>query len=186
MSAEDICLEAMERMEKSVESVQHRLRTVRTGRASTALVDNIRVDYYGSSAPLRQIANVAAPDPQMIVIRPFDPSSLKAIEKAILVSDVGITPQNDGKFIRLAVPALSEERRKQLANQVRDLGEEAKIAIRNIRRDANKEIDKAEKDKAVSEDEAHSMKEEIQTATKDNEAKVDEIVEKKTQDILTF
>jgi len=186
MSVDDICLEAMDRMEKAVEAVQSRLRTVRTGRASPALVDGIRVDYYGASTPLKQIANVATPDPQLIVIRPFDPSALKEIERAILASDLGITPQNDGKFIRLAVPPLSEERRRQLATQVKDMGEEAKISIRNVRRDANKEIDVLEKDKEISEDEAYAGKEEIQKSTKDSETKVDEVVSKKTQEIMTF
>ena len=186
MPAEDICLEAIERMEKSVEALQHRFRGVRTGRASAALVDSVRVDYYGSSTPLGQIANISTPDPQLIVIRPFDPSSLKDIEKAILASELGITPQNDGKFIRLAVPSLSEERRRQLAGQVRDMGEEAKIAIRNIRRDANKEIDREQKEKLISEDEAYDAKEEIQKATKDSETEVDNTVKKKTEEIMSF
>ena len=186
MPAEDICLEAIERMEKSVETLQQRFRGVRTGRASAALVDSIRVDYYGSPTPLSQIANIATPDPQLIVIRPFDPSSLKAIEKAIQSSELGITPQSDGKFIRLAVPALSEERRRQLAGQVRDMGEEAKIAIRNIRRDANKDIDREEKEKLISEDEAYEAKDEVQKATKDSESEVDGIVKKKTEEIMSF
>ena len=186
MPADDICLEAMDRMEKSVEALEHKLRTVRTGRASAALVDGIRVDYYGSPTPLRQIANIATPEAQLIVIRPFDPSSAKAIEKAILASEIGITPQNDGKFIRLNVPPLSEERRKRLAAQVRDIGEEAKVAVRNIRRDANKEMDREEKEKTIGEDEAFRGKEEVQKATKDAETRIDGIVERKSEEILRF
>lgn len=186
MPADDICLEAMDRMEKSVEALEHKLRTVRTGRASPALVEGVRVDYYGASTPLKQIANIATPEPQLIVIRPFDPTSAKAIEKAILASEIGITPQNDGKFIRLNVPPLSEERRKRLAAQVRDMGEEAKVAVRNIRRDANKDLDREENDKVVSEDEAYRGKDDVQKATKDAETRIDEIVEKKSQEILTL
>lgn len=186
MPVDDICLEAMERMEKSVETLRQRLRTVRTGRASAGLVDGMRIEYYGALTPLGQIANVATPDPQLIVIRPYDPSVLKEIEKAIQASDLGITPQNDGKFIRLAVPALSEERRRQLASRVRDLGEEAKVAVRNVRRDANKEIDREQKDKKIGEDEAHSGKDEVQKATKEAESQIDEIVEKKTEEITAL
>ena len=186
MPVDDICLEAMERMEKSVETLRQRLRTVRTGRASAGLVDGMRIEYYGALTPLGQIANVATPDPQLIVIRPYDPSVLKEIEKAIQASDLGITPQNDGKFIRLAVPALSEERRRQLASRVRDLGEETKVAVRNVRRDANKEIDREQKDKKIGEDEAHSGKDEVQKATKEAESQIDEIVEKKTEEITAL
>ena len=186
MPVEDICFDAMERMEKSVETLRHNLQTVRTGRASPALVENVKVDYYGAATPLKQIANIAAPEPELIMIRPYDPNAIKDIERAIQTSDVGITPQNDGKIIRLVVPALSEERRKQLASQVREMGEETKIAIRNIRRDANKELDREQKDKTISEDEAYSGKEEIQEATKDSESKIDNIVKDKSEEILSF
>ena len=186
MSAEDVYLEAADRMEKAVEHLEHQLRSIRTGRASPALVDGIRVDCYGSQSPLGQIANVAAPDPQLIVIRPFDPTIIRDIEKAILASDIGITPSCDGKLIRLAVPPLSEERRRQLAAQVRKMGEEAKVSVRNVRRDANREMDRLESDSEISEDDAFKAKEDIQELTKDSEKKIDEILEKKTAEIMKF
>jgi len=186
MPAEEAYLEASDKMAKAVSVLEHQLRTIRTGRASPALVDQIRVDYYGSPTPLGQIANIASPDPQLIVIRPFDPSALKDIEKAIMQSDVGITPASDGKLIRLAVPPLSEERRKQLAGQVRGMGEQAKVAIRNVRRDANRDIDKLKDDSAISEDEAYKAKDEIQTLTKESEEKVDKVIKKKSDEIMKF
>ncbi len=186
MSADDIYLEAADRMEKAVHAFEHQLRTIRTGRASPSLVDHIRVDYYGAMTPLGQIANIATPEPQLIVIRPFDPTALKAIEKAILGSEVGITPNNDGKLIRLAIPPLSEERRRQLANQVKQLGEQAKVAIRNVRRDANRDIDKLEADSAVTEDQAHKSKDDIQELTKDSETKVDDLIKRKSEEIMKF
>jgi ribosome recycling factor len=186
MSAEQVYMEAGEKMEKAVSVLESHLRGIRTGRASTGLVENLRIDYYGSPTPLNQIANIATPDPQLIVIRPFDPSALKDIEKALLASDIGITPNSDGKLIRLSVPPLSEERRKQLAGQVKTQGEQAKVAIRNVRRDANKEIDKLKDDKAISEDDAFKTKDEIQELTKDSEKKVDDVIKKKSDEILTF
>ena len=186
MPVDDICLEAMEKMEKTVELLQHNLRMIRTGRASPALVDNIKVEYYGTSTPLRQIANIATPEAELILIRPYDPSAIKDIEKALQTSELGITPQNDGKIIRLVIPPLSEERRRQLAGQVRDMGEEAKIAVRNVRRDANKDLEKEQKAKDISEDEAYNGKDEVQKATKDAEGNVDRIVKEKTDEITTF
>ncbi len=186
MSVEGACLEASEKMEKAVGVLEHQFRTIRSGRASPALVDHVKVDYYGSPTPLGQIANIASPDPQLIVIRPFDPSALKDIEKALLKSDVGITPNNDGKLIRLAVPPLSEERRKQLAHQVRQMGEQTKVAVRNVRRDANREIDKLESDSALSEDDAYKAKDDIQELTKGSEQKVDDLVTKKSEEIMKF
>ena len=186
MSAEEVYLEASDKMAKAVSVLEHQLRTIRTGRASPALVDQIRVDYYGSPTPLGQIANIASPDPQLIVIRPFDPSALKDIEKAIMQSDIGINPANDGKLIRMAVPPLSEERRKQLAGQVRGIGEQGKIAIRNVRRDANRDIDKLKENSTISEDEAYQTKDEIQTLIKESEEKIDAIIKKKSDEIMKF
>jgi len=186
MSAEETYLEASDKMDKAVSVMEQQLRTIRTGRASPALVDQIRIDYYGAQTPLSQIANVATPDPQLIVIRPFDPSVTKDVEKAILQSDIGITPNSDGKLIRLAVPPLSEERRKQLANQVRGMGEQAKVAVRNVRREANREIDKLKEGSTISEDEAYKAKDAIQELTKDSEKKVDEVVNRKSKEIMTF
>jgi len=185
-SAEDVFLEASEKMEKAVAVLEHQLRVIRTGRASAALVDHVRVDYYGTQTPLGQIANVATPDPQLIVIRPFDPSATKAIEKAILQSDVGITPQSDGKLIRLVIPPLSEERRKQLAAQVRHMGEQAKVAVRNVRREANRDVDRLKDDSVISEDEAFKAKEDIQDLTKESEGKIDDLVKRKSEEIMKF
>lgn len=186
MGADDVYLDAADRMEKAVTAMEHQLRSVRTGRASASLVDHIRIDYYGAMTPLGQMANVATPEPQMIVIRPFDPSVIKTIEKAIMQSDIGINPSSDGKLIRLAIPPLSEERRRQLAGQVKKIGEEAKVAIRNVRRDANRDIDKMEKDSTITEDQSHKAKDDIQELTKDSEGKIDEIVQKKSEEILKF
>ena len=185
MSAEEVYLEAADKMEKAIAALQGQLRTIRTGRASPALVDQIRIDYYGAQTPLGQIANIATPDPQLIVIRPFDPTAVKLIEKALLQSDIGITPNNDGKFIRLAIPPLSEERRKQLATQVRHAGEQAKVAVRNIRREANRDVDKL-KDDDVPEDEVFKTKDEIQELTKDSEKQIDATVNKKSEEIMKF
>ena len=186
MSAEDIYLETDDKMDKAVAVLEQQLRTVRTGRATPALVDQVRVDYYGTQTPLNQIANIAAPDPQLIVIRPFDPTAAKAIEKAILQSDIGITPANDGKLIRLAIPPLSEERRKQLASQVRNMGEQAKIAVRNVRREANREVGKLEDDSKIPEDDAFKAREEIQELTKAAEHKISKIIARKSEDIMKF
>jgi len=186
MSAEEVYLEAADKMEKAIAALEGQLRAIRTGRASSALVDRIRVDYYGAQTPLGQIANIAVPNPQLIVIRPFDPTANKAIEKALLQSDIGITPNNDGKLIRLAIPPLSEERRKQLAALVKNAGEQAKVAIRNIRREANREVDKLKDDSAIPEDEAFKTRDEIQELTKDSEKKVDALVVKKSDEIMKF
>jgi len=186
MSVEDVYLETADKMEKAVEVLEHQLRSIRTGRASPALVDHVRVECYGAQSPLGQIANIATPDPQLIVIRPFDPSIVKNVEKALLQSDVGITPACDGKLIRLAIPPLSEERRRQLAGQVKNMGEQAKIAVRNVRRDANRDVDKLKSDSAVSEDEAYKAKEDVQELTKESEEKIDGFVKKKSEEIMKF
>ena len=186
MPAEDVYLEASEKMDKAVGALEHQLRTIRTGRASPALVDQIRIEYYGTQVPLKQIANIATPDPQLIVIRPFDPSVTKTIEKALLQSEIGITPNSDGKLIRLAMPPLSEERRKQLANQVRSMGEQARIAIRNIRREANREIEKQQHASELAEDDAYKAKDEIQELTNDSEKKVADIIRRKSDEIMNF
>jgi len=186
MAAEEVYLEAAEKMKKAVAVLEHQLRTIRTGRASVALVDQIRIDYYGAQTPLGQIANIATPDPQLIVIRPFDPSAVKTIEKALLQSDIGITPNSDGKLIRLAVPPLSEERRKHLAAQVKTMGEQAKVAIRNIRREANREVDKLQHASEIAEDDAYKAKDDIQELTNDSEKIIAEIVQRKSKEIMRF
>jgi ribosome recycling factor len=184
MSIEEIALEAEERMEKSLVLLADQLRGVRTGRANVGLVDSIRVDYYGSSTPLKQLANLSTPEPQQILIRPFDQSVLGDIIKAIQTSDIGLTPNSDNKVIRLNVPSLSVEQRKKLVGRVKDLAEEARVAIRNIRRDANKQADQEQSEKLMTEDELEKTKEEIQALTKRFEGKVNEMAEKKSAEVL--
>ena len=184
MSIEEIALEAEDRMEKSVSLLTDQLRGVRTGRANTGLVDSIRVDYYGSSTPLKQLANLSTPEPQQILIRPFDPSVVGDIVKAIQVSDLGLTPNSDGKAVRLNIPALSVEQRKKLVGRVKDLAEEARISIRNIRRDANKQAEQEQSEKILTEDDLETCKEEIQSLTKRFETRVNETAERKSAEIL--
>jgi ribosome recycling factor len=184
MSVDEILFDAESRMDKAVQVFQDNLKGIRTGTASAGLVESVRVDYYGSPTPLRQLAQIAVPDPSSIVIKPYDPSSAGEIEKAIQTSDIGINPQNDGKVIRLAIPPLSEERRTQMATRVKNLAEEARVAIRNIRRDANKALDKEEKAGDISEDQCRRGKDKVQDLTNDYEEKVDDLVEKKTRDIM--
>jgi ribosome recycling factor len=184
MSIEEIVLEAEERMEKSVALLTDQLRGVRTGRANVGLVDSIRVEYYGSPTPLKQMANLSTPEPQQILIRPFDPTVIGDIVKAIQASDIGLTPNSDGKVVRLNVPSLSVEQRKKLVGRVKDLAEEARISIRNIRRDANKQADQEQTDKTLTEDDVETCKEENQSLTKRFEARVNELAEKKSAEIL--
>ncbi len=184
MSIEEIVLEAEERMEKSVALLTDQLRGVRTGRANVGLVDSIRVEYYGSPTPLKQLANLSTPEPQQILIRPFDPSVIGDIVKAIQASDIGLTPNSDGKAVRLNVPPLSVEQRKKLVGRVKDLAEEARVAIRNIRRDANKQADHEQAEKVLTEDDPERCKEEIQSLTKRFEGKVNDIADKKSAEIL--
>ena len=184
MTSDEILLDAEERMEKAVAVFRDELRGLRTGRATPALVDTLRVDYYGSPTPLKQLAQINTPDPQSIVIRPFDPGCLKDIEKAIRSSDLGMAPNNDGKMIRLQVPPMSGEQRQKLATRIKKSSEEAKIACRNIRRDANKHFDQAEKDKEMTEDDRDKGKEQVQDLLKQYEAKVEEAAEKKSKEIL--
>jgi len=184
MPADEILFEAEEKMEKAVAHLHDEFKGVRTGRASTGLVEHLRVSYYGAQTPLNQMAQITTPDPQLIAIKPYDPSSIKEIEKAILASEIGITPAVDRNVIRLAVPPLSGERRKQLAHQVKDMAEETKISIRNIRRDANKHVDHEEDESTLTEDEAKDAKEEIQKLTDTYEGKVEELLKKKTAEIM--
>jgi ribosome recycling factor len=184
MSIEEIVLEAEDRMEKSVALLSDQLRGVRTGRANVGLVDSIRVEYYGSPTPLKQMANLSTPEAQQILIRPFDPSAIGDIVKAIQASDIGLTPNSDGKVVRLNVPSLSVEQRKKLVNRVKDLAEEARVAIRNIRRDANKQADSEMADKILTEDDLERCKEEIQSLTKRFEGRVNETADKKSAEVL--
>lgn len=184
MDRDEILLDAEERMEKAVDYFRSELVGIRTGRAAPGLIESVRVDYYGQSTPLKQIANISAPEAQLLVIRPFDASALKEIEKAILASSLGLTPNNDGKVVRLNVPSLSGEQRKKLVARVKDLAEEARVAIRNIRRDGNKNADAAEKAKEMSEDDRDALKEEVQELTKTYETKVNELADKKSAEVM--
>src|SRR5947199_7233714 len=171
MTHEEILFDGEERMEKASNVLRDELRGLRTGRATPALVDSIRVEYYGSPTPLKQMAQISTPDPQQIVIRPFDQSVLKEIEKAIRSSDLGMSPNNDGKMIRLTVPPMSGEQRQKLVTRIKKSSEDAKVACRNIRRDANKQFDQAEKNKEMTEDERDKGKDEVQRLLKQYEDK---------------
>ena len=183
-SIEEICIEAEERMEKTISLLGDHLKGVRTGRANTGLVDSIRVEYYGSPTPLKQLARLSTPEPQQILIQPFDQTAIGDIVKAIQTSPLGLTPVSDNKVIRLNIPSLSVEQRKKLEARVKELAEEARISIRNIRRDANKHADTSMADKALTEDDHDKCKEEVQALTKKFEGKVNEIAEKKAAEIL--
>ena len=184
MPVDDILLDAEMHMEKAAEHLQHELRGVRTGRASPAIVEHVKVDYYGSPTDLRSIAAISVPEATQILIKPFSPGDLRAIEKAISDSKIGLTPHSDGKQLRLILPPLSQERRLQLAGQCKQFAEAAKIAIRGARRDANKVLETEQKGGVVTEDEGNSGKEQIQELTKTYETKVDELIEKKRAEIM--
>lgn len=179
-----IVADATAKMTKALEVLSGELKTVRTGRASPALVENIKVEYYGAPTPLKGLANISAPEPQLLIVKPFDPSSLAEINKAIQKADIGLNPQNDGKVLRIAVPPLSGERRKQMAQSIKEAGETQRVAVRNVRRDANKRADDEEKAKKIPEDEKFRVKEEIQKLTEKHEKQIDELLAKKTKEIL--
>jgi ribosome recycling factor len=184
MPLDDILLECEEHMEKTAEHLKQELRGIRTGRASTALVEHVRVDYYGAPTDMRSIAAISVPEATQILIKPFNPQDMKAIERAINEANLGLTPHSDGKQIRLVLPPLSQERRLQLVGQCKHLTEAAKVAIRNARRDANKQVDAEEKEGALTEDEAEAGRKQVQELTKQYETKVDELIEHKRQEIL--
>ena len=184
MTTDEILFDAEERMEKAVTVYRDELRGLRTGRATPALVDSLRVEYYGSPTPLKQLAQISTPDPQQIVIRPFDPSCLKEVEKAIRSSDLGMSPTNDGKMIRLTVPPMSGEQRLKMVTRIKKSAEEAKVACRNIRRDGNKHFDQAEKGKEMTEDDRDKGKDDVQTLLKTYEGKIDEMASKKEKEIM--
>ncbi len=184
MTTDEILLDVEERMEKATTVLKSALAGIRTGRASPGMVDSIKVEAYGSTVPLKQIASVGAPEPTQIVIRPYDPGTAKDIEKAILAADLGFNPQNDGNLVRLNVPPLSSEVRRKMVGRVRELCEEAKVAIRNIRRDGNKTADQAEKDKDISEDQRDDVKDEIQDLTKRYEGDANELAKAREKDVM--
>ncbi|HAA48922.1 MAG TPA: ribosome recycling factor [Planctomycetaceae bacterium] len=184
MDHDEILLDCEDRMEKAVGVYQGQLQGLRTGRATPALVDSLRVEAYGAPTPLKQLANVSVPEPQQIVIRPFDPGVINDIVKAIQASELGLAPNSDGRLVRLNVPSLSTERRRQLVSRVKELAEEARVAIRNIRRDANKHADQGEKQKLFSEDDRDQAKEEIQDLTKRFEGKVNDLASSKETEVM--
>ena len=172
-------------MKGSIEHLQNELKGIRTGRASTGLIDHVRVDYYGSPTPVNQLATVSAPDATSIIIKPFDPSSVKDIVKALTISDLNLPVNPDGKVIRLSIPPLSEERRKQIVVQVKNCGESAKVSIRNIRRDANKQLDDEQKSKLISEDDRDKGKRDIDDLTKKYTGLIDDAIKAKSVEIMT-
>ncbi len=184
MPVKEIVAESKSKMQKAIEVLENDLKSVRTGRASTGLVENIKVDYYGTPTPLKQMATLATPHADMIVIKPFDPSSAREIEKAIKNSDLSIAPIMDGKMIRLSIPPLSEERRRQLVAQAKQTGEQTKVSIRNIRREANKNLEKEQKDKIITEDDLETGKKQIDDITKESADKVDAVIKSKSDEIL--
>ncbi|MDP6357204.1 MAG: ribosome recycling factor [Planctomycetota bacterium] len=184
MPVDEILFEAEEKMESAVTILENEYRTIRTGRASPALVDNLKVDAYGVSSPLKQLGTVGAPDPRQLVIRPFDRGIAGDIEKAILKSDLGLQPNNDGKLIRIPIPPLSEERRRQLSGRLKEMAEEARVSIRNVRRDANKQIDAEKKDGLIPEDAAFGAKDETQELTKQYEESVTKAFDAKSAEVM--
>jgi ribosome recycling factor len=184
MDGDEILLDAEERMDGAVTHLAGELSGLRSGRASPALVDKVRVSAYETMTPLGQLAQIGCPEPRQILIKPYDPSTIGNIEKAIQASDLGLNPSSDGKVIRLVLPPLSEERRKQLVKIVREQGEETNISIRNVRRDANKNADAALGDRELTEDQAAKLKEQIQDLTRKHEAKVKDLVERKTAELM--
>lgn len=184
MSYDAVLSGARDRMEKALTHTQDQLRNIRTSRASSGLVENIRVDYYGSPTPMNQLAQISIPEPRHIVIKPFDMSALEAIGKAIMKSDLGISPENDGKVVRLTMPPLSGDQRQKYAARAKELGEEGRVAMRNIRRDANKEADAMKKKGDLTEDDNHGLHSEIQELLKDLEGKVSAVTDKKITEIL--
>jgi ribosome recycling factor len=181
---DDLLQDATRRMDKSVEAARDRFNTVRTGRASPALLDRVNVDYYGQATPLRQLATVNAPEPRMLTIQPFDPSSVKSIEKAIQESDLGLNPSNDGKLIRLPIPQLTEERRKELVRLVRQLAEEGRTAVRNVRRDTMHHLKELVDGGEVGADEEHRAEDRLQKITDEHVKRLDEILKHKEEEIL--
>jgi len=184
MNAAQSIKDAEARMEKALDVFRNELKGLRTGRANPGMLDGIRVEYYGSPTPIKQIANITTPDPSSIMIKPFSAEDLKEVEKAIRSSDLGLAPNNDGKVIRLTVPPMSGDQRKKMVQHIKKQGEESKVACRNIRRDANKVIETDEKDGNISEDDRDKAKEKVQGLLKSYEGKVDELADKKGKEVM--
>lgn len=184
MSEKDVIKETRPRMETVIDDFRRRLATVRTGRAAVSLLDTVMVDYYGTPTPLNQLASVHAPEPQMLTVQPWDQTQISAVEKAIRAADLGLNPSNDGKLVRIPIPALTEERRRQLAKQVHDIAEDHRTAIRNVRRDANDRLKRMLKDKAISEDAERDALVEIQKLTDNHIKQIDDLSKTKEQEIM--
>jgi ribosome recycling factor len=178
--------DARTRMSKAVESLRHELGSVRTGRASAGLVEHLRVDYYGAPTPLNQLATISTPDARLIVIQPYDRGAMGAIEKSILKSDLGLTPSNDGTVIRLSIPPLTDERRRELAKHVRKRVEDARVAVRNVRRDCHDQIRKLEHDHTISQDDLHRSETDLQKLTDEQVKEIDKVGEVKEQELLAI
>ncbi len=185
MSEQTVIKETKPRMDTVIEDFRRKLATVRTGRAAVSLLDNIMVDYYGTLTPLSQMASVHAPEPQMLTVQPWDQTQLGPVEKAIRAADLGLNPSNDGKLVRIPIPPLTEERRKQLAKQVHEIAEDHRTAVRNVRRDANERLKKMLKDKQISEDAERDGLEEIQKLTNNYISKVDDLAKSKEHEITS-
>lgn len=185
MAVQELLTQHEEKMDKTIEALKREFASVRTGRASTSLLDRVMVDYYGSPTPVNQVANVSAPEPRLITINPWEKKMLGEIEKAILKSDLGLNPNNDGSVIRLEIPQLTEERRKELSKKVSKIGEDAKVVIRNIRRDANDAIKKLEKKKEITEDESKEGQDKIQKLTDKKIKVIDELKTKKEKEVMS-
>jgi ribosome recycling factor len=181
---EDFLADATRRMDKSIESTRHEFNSVRTGRASPALLDRIQVDYYGTPTPLKNLATITAPEPRLLNVQPFDPNSLKAIEKAIQESDLGLQPSNDGKLIRLPIPQLTEERRKELVKVVRRYAEDGKVAIRNVRRDVMRHLEELVRNGEVGDDEERRAENQVQKLTDEHTKAIDELLKHKEAEIM--
>jgi ribosome recycling factor len=184
MDSDEILFGTEERMEKAIDVLKQALTGIRTGRANPGLVDSLRVEAYGSSTPIKALASIGCPEPTQIVIRPFDPGTLKDIEKAIQASGLGFNPMSDGRLIRISVPALSTEVRRKMVGRIKELAEESKVAVRNIRRDGNKEADQSEMDKDLTEDQRDQVKDSIQELTKKYEARANDLAKAKEAEVM--
>jgi ribosome recycling factor len=184
MAADDILLDTEDRMDKAIGHLKQQLSGIRTGRANPGLVDSLRVEAYGSETPMKSLAQVGAPEPQQILIRPYDPGTIKDIERAIINSGLGFAPQSDGRVIRINVPPLTTETRKKLVARIKELTEEAKVSIRNVRRDANKAADQGEKDGDLTEDEQKKVKEDVQELTKKYEGLAGDMAKKREDEVM--
>ncbi|TSA08068.1 MAG: ribosome recycling factor [Planctomycetaceae bacterium] len=184
MAADDILLDAEERMEKAVEVFRHAMLGIRTGRANPGLVDSLRVDVYGSPTPIKALASVGAPEPNQIVVRPFDPSTIKDIEKALRASELGFNPQSDGRILRITIPSLSTDVRRKMTARIKELAEESRVSIRSVRRDANKAADVEKSAGSLTEDDCDTTKEEVQELTKKFETKVGDVAKAKEAEVM--